>query len=127
MNLPGGAALRRRGVWHLFGLAFVALVVYLSLAPRAPDVATLGDVNLGHVLAYAWLMFWYAQLYLRVGARAAVAAALVALGVGLEYAQALTPSRHFALEDMRDNTLGVAAGWIFAVLTDRWTQAVRRA
>ena len=126
MNLPGGAALRRRGVWHGFGLAFVALVVFLSLAPKAPDAGTFGDINIGHVLAYAWLMFWYAQLYRRLSSRLVIAVALAALGIALEFLQALTPTRHFSYGDMRDDALGVVAGWMFATLTDRWTQAVRR-
>ena len=126
MNSEAGAALRRRGVWHAFGIGFVGLVVALSLAPTAPDTGRLAGVNSGHVLAYAWLMFWYAQLYTRVPARLAVAVALVALGIALEYLQALTPTRHFAYSDMRDDALGVVAGWMFAVFTDRWTHAVRR-
>ena len=126
MNANTGAALRRRGWGHAFGLAFVGLVVFLSLAPKAPDAGSLGDINLGHVLAYAWLMFWYAQLFARVPARLVVAVALVALGIALEYLQALTPTRHFSYEDMRDDALGVICGWMFAAMTDRWTHAVRR-
>ena len=121
-----GVAMRRRGWGHAFGAAFVALVAYLSLAPKAPDAGTLGDINIGHVLAYAWLMFWYAQLFVRHGARVAVACAVLALGISLEYLQMLTPSRHFSYGDMRDDALGVIAGWLFAAVTDRWTQAVRR-
>jgi hypothetical protein len=122
----GAAQLRRRGAWHAFGLAFVALVIFLSLAPKAPDAGRFVGVNTGHVLAYAWLMFWYAQIFWRNPQRFAVALALVALGVVLEYLQALTPTRHFAYEDMRDDAIGVLGGWAFAALTDRWTQAVRR-
>ena len=121
-----GAQQRRRGVWHVFGLGFVALVVYLSLAPTAPDAGTLAGVNTGHVLAYAWLMFWYAQLFARTPPRLGIAMALVALGIALEFLQALTPTRHFDYADMRDDALGVIGGWMFAALTDRWTHAVRR-
>ena len=121
-----GAGLRRRGFWHGFGVAFVALVIFLSLAPRAPDAGRLVGINTGHVLAYAWLMFWYAQIFWRNPRRLAVAVALVTLGIVLEYLQAFTPTRHFAYEDMRDDALGVIGGWLFAAVTDRWTQAVRR-
>ena len=121
-----GAALRRRGVWHAFGLAFVAMVVYLSLSPRAPDVGHVADINVGHVLAYAWLMFWYAQLFVQGTHRLGIGLALLALGVALEYLQALTPTRHFAYADMRDDALGVVGGWLFAAATDRWTHAARR-
>ena len=127
-RFPGaGAAQRRRGWWHAFGAAFVALVVFLSLAPKAPDAGRLVGLNTGHILAYAWLMFWYAQLFGTSGRRALVGALLVLLGVSLEYLQLLTPSRHFAYADMRDDALGVAGGWIFAMLTDPWMRAERRA
>ena len=121
-----GAQLRRRGVWHGFGIGFVALVIILSLAPTAPDAGRLVGINTGHVLAYAWLMFWYAQIFWHNPRRLAVALALVALGIVLEYLQALTPTRHFAYADMRDDAFGVVCGWLFAAVTDRWTHAVRR-
>jgi hypothetical protein len=72
-------------------------------------------------------MFWYAQLYVAARGRITVALGLFALGVALEYLQALTPSRHFSYLDMRDDAIGVAAGWIFAAVTSRWVTAkIRR-
>jgi len=41
--------------------------------------------------------------------------ALAALGVALEFAQALTSYRHFAVLDMRDDAIGVIAGWACAL------------
>lgn len=102
--------LRWRGGWLALGAGFVALVVYLSLAASAPDVGRMGEVKVGHFLAYAWLMFWYMQLFARLAVRLSIAAALALMGAGLEYLQALTPHRTFGYEDMRDNALGVLAG-----------------
>lgn len=70
-------------------------------------------------------MFWYALLYARTGTRVALALALVAFGIGLEFLQALTPTRHFSYLDMRDDAIGVAAGWLFAAATARWLPTAR--
>lgn len=100
--------------WLAVGFGFVALVVYLSLThnpPPAPDVG----FKINHVLAYAWLMFWFAQV-VRVGrVRVGVAIAFVLMGVALEYLQGMTGYRTFAYTDMRDNAIGVLAGWMLAV------------
>jgi VanZ family protein len=74
-------------------------------------------VKVGHFLAYAWLMFWYCQLYERRPARMGIALGLVLMGVALEYFQSLTPHRTFGYADMRDNALGVAAGWALGAVT----------
>lgn len=107
-------ALRLRKLWLVTGFGFVALVVYLSLTPTPVPVPDVG-FKLGHVLAYAWLMFWWTHLVPPGRARLALVAALVALGVGLEYAQLLTPNRHFSFGDMRDDGIGVIAGWLCAL------------
>ncbi|HET7767597.1 MAG TPA: VanZ family protein [Chloroflexota bacterium] len=108
------APLRFRGLWLAMAAGFVALVVYLSLTPSPIDVGKLDDVKTGHFVAYAWLMLWFAQLYPGWRSRLAVAAALVALGVGLEYAQSLTTYRTFGYRDMRDNALGVGVALALA-------------
>jgi hypothetical protein len=71
-------------------------------------------MKLGHLLAYGWLMLWYAQLYPAIGSRIAIGIALIVLGVGLEYAQGMTGYRSFAYSDMRDNVIGVAVGLALA-------------
>ena len=97
-------------LWSRCGVAFVLLVVYLSLAPHAPDVGRMHDVKVGHFLAYGWLMFWFCQIHRSLGRRVSIALALVLMGVALEYAQRMTGYRSFAYGDMVDNALGVAAG-----------------
>jgi hypothetical protein len=103
---------RYRNLWLGVGAAFVALVVYLSLSTRSIDAGRIEDVKTGHFLAYCWLMYWYSQLYRGLAARLAIALALVAMGVSLEYLQGMTAYRTFAYGDMRDNALGVAAGFV---------------
>jgi hypothetical protein len=112
--VPGkpGRVLRR--AWLAAGAGFVALVVYLSLTPDPLAVHSVEDVKTGHVLAYFWLMLWFSQAWQENLQRLGLAVALVALGVALEYAQRQTGYRTFAYADMRDDVIGVAAGWVAA-------------
>ena len=104
----------RRPLWLAAGYGFVALVVWLSLTPQPLQVPDVG-FKLGHVLAYAWLMFWFAPLVAPGRGRTVVALSLVALGIALEFAQDLTPHRTFSVLDMRDDGIGVIAGWLCAL------------
>ena len=102
----------RRG-WFLAGLALVATVVWLSLVPiPSPPVAHADKVE--HLGTYGTLMLWFAQLGGPARRRAVTAAALVALGVGIEFLQDLTPYRMMDPLDMLANTVGVALGWLGA-------------
>jgi VanZ family protein len=102
-------------VWWAVGAGLVVLVVWLSLTPDPLSVYRPEGFNLGHFIAYTVLMLWFAQLLRPGRARMAAAIALVALGVGLEFAQLLTDTRHFGLLDMRDDALGVALGYVLAL------------
>ena len=104
-----------RRTWLVAGAGFVLLVVWLSLTPDPIDAPRVAEVKSGHVVAYAWLMLWFAQLVRGAGGRLALALGLLGLGIGLEFAQALTPHRTFAIADMRDDALGVIAGWACAL------------
>jgi hypothetical protein len=104
-----------RRFWLACGYGFVVLVVYLSLTPEPVSTPNIDEVKSGHLLAYAWLMWWFAQLVAPRPARIKLATLLVLLGIGLEYAQGMTEHRTFAYSDMRDNTFGVIAGWIVAL------------
>ena len=60
-----------------------------------------------HLLAYAVLTWWFSQAFPR---RTRSVLALLALGVGLEFLQALTPYRMFDYADMGANVLGLVLG-----------------
>ena len=95
--------------WLAVGFAFVGLVVYLSLTHdpiQTPDVG----FKIGHVLAYAWLMFWFSQIFRASRTRWTIGLMLVVMGVLLEYIQGMTGYRHFGYTDMRDNAIGVLLG-----------------
>ena len=110
-----GPSLRYVPAWTLAGLALLLGVVAGSLVP-VPDVPVPiedGDKVL-HLLAYALLMFWFAQLRVRPSARLILALGFTALGIGLEFAQGALGYRQFDPFDAGANTLGVAAGWLAA-------------
>ena len=96
------------------GWAWAAAIVWLSLTPAPPQVdVTYGD-KLGHVGAYALLMFWFAQLYVARASRMAHAAVFVAMGVGLEFLQGVLGYRTYDIADIAANAIGVALGWAAA-------------
>ncbi len=103
---------RRPLLWSALWCVAVALVVVLSLIP-APHLGQLpsGADKVEHFLAYAALAAGAVQLYPRWGSLLSVGVALVAMGIGLEYAQgALTEYRMMDRADALANTLGVIAG-----------------
>ena len=94
------------------GLAFVALVVWLSLTPNPVQAPSYLGVKVGHFLAYAWLMFFHAHLH-RGRRRLALGIAFALMGVALEFLQGTTTfHRTFAYSDMLDNVLGLFAGYL---------------
>ncbi len=106
--------LRRRNFWIACGVAFVALVLYLSLTPNPIPEPQVGDFDAGHAMAYAWLMFWFAQVFPSTRERIVTAVAFCAMGIGIEYLQRMTGYRTFSYTDMRDDVTGVAIGWAVA-------------
>ena len=108
------ANLRHFRLWQAFGGALCLLVVYFSLTPSPPDLGFDQSDKLGHLAAYAGLMWWFAQLYPTLRSRLIWAAAFVALGVGLEFAQRATGYRTFELADMAADAAGVLLGWLAA-------------
>lgn len=103
-----------RRAWIAAGIAGLLLVVYLSLAPDSVDAGRMGQVKVGHFIAYGWLMLWFSQLHEGWRPRLLAALAFVLLGIALEYGQLVTGYRTFAYADMRDNALGVLTGAVLA-------------
>ena len=108
------AALRVRRFWLLLGWMLVFFVIYLSLTPEPVQVPMEQGDKFGHVLAYAALMSWFANLYNGSARRMQFAIGFIALGVALEFVQRWTGYRSFELADMAADAAGVAAGWVFA-------------
>jgi VanZ family protein len=100
-------ALRFLRLWQAIGVLLIGFVVYLSLTPHPIEVPVKHGDKYGHVLAYATLMFWFAQIYLGRHARIGWAIGFVAMGVGLEFLQRLTDYRTFEIADMIADACGV--------------------
>ncbi|HSM11524.1 MAG TPA: VanZ family protein [Lysobacter sp.] len=91
----------------------IAMVVFGSLLPAGelPPVPFHGFDKVEHLLGYFVLSAYAGMLFARMRTRALCAAGLVALGIGLEFAQAaLTVSRQADPADALFNAMGVLAG-----------------
>jgi VanZ family protein len=107
---------RLRKLWVAAGAAFVLLVIYLSVAPDPVRAPTVDNFKTGHILAYAWCMFWFGQAFRAARQRLAIGLALIVLGVALEFVQDMLPwHRDFAIADMIDDAIGVAIGLVLLV------------
>jgi len=102
-------------MWLAVGWFGVGLTIYLSLTPTPPQV-DLGAYTdkWEHVSVYAVLMWWFCQLRTAASARVITSTALVALGIGLEFAQRMTEIRSFEVADMVAGAVGITAGWLLA-------------
>ena len=105
---------RWRLAWLTGAYVLVAAVVYFSLARLDVDIQAEGGDKVAHVVAYAFLAFWFMQIYVTFRPRLAIAAGLMALGIMLEFLQGYTGYRNFDYVDMISNATGVALGWIAA-------------
>ncbi len=107
----------RKTWWLAGGWLLVAVVVYLSLAPQPPEVLPLSASDkFKHCLAYGTLSLWFCQIYMQVRQRAMVVAALIALGITLEFLQGWSGYRTFEIADMVANGIGAVLG-LFLVHT----------
>jgi VanZ family protein len=98
-------------VWFL---AIIVLVV-VCLLP-APDLPKVGvNDKLEHALAFALLASSAVQLFTRGRTLVTVAAGLLALGIGIECAQAVfTTTRAMELADVVADAIGIGAGMLVA-------------
>lgn len=110
-SADASAASRWRVLWLASGWLLVAVIVWLSLTPSPPEPGVEFGDKLGHVAAYAALMFCWARGGASFRARLGWAAASVAMGIALEFAQGALGYRSREVADMLANTAGVALGW----------------
>lgn len=105
--------LRLRAAWITIAWVLVAAVIYLSVAPRLPELPFEAGDKYGHLLAYGTLMLWFAQLY-DGGKRWLAVLGLIALGVALEFVQRWTGYRSLEAWDIAADTAGVLTGLALA-------------
>ena len=102
------------GIW-IFGLL---LCVLLSvIAPPAVSVDVSNSDKVGHFLAYGTLSAWAVMLFQQKRTWILCAAALIFLGIAMEFAQGyLTTTRMMDWRDALANTMGVGLGSCVSLL-----------
>jgi hypothetical protein len=103
-----------RRIWLLLGWGMVAAVVVLSLIPLEVDLSHNRD-KVAHLVAYGSMTFWFAMLFRGRVRQIAIALAFAAMGVGIEFLQAMTDYRSFDVFDMLANGIGAALGLALAL------------
>ena len=106
--------LRFKWVWLSLGVLLMCGIVTLSLIDLAPIDGNLPQDKVMHILAYAFLMGWFAQIYQHHMARVFLVIALVAMGVAVEYLQGMFTHRQFDVRDMGANASGVLLAWLLS-------------
>ncbi len=99
-------------IWTACGWLGVIVTLVVSLMPPTLGDDTTHIDKLVHLLGYAVLMFWWAQLVTHRTLRLAIA--VVLFGVAIELLQGLTPDRMPDPLDALANTAGVLLGWLAA-------------
>ena len=117
----------KKSLWTVFFLG-LSVVIVLSVIPaeafpnlRLPDIVA-------HMAAYAVLAVAGGIACRSVRSLFMLAAGLMALGAGLEFAQALLPTRDASSSELLANFVGIALGSTATILinvfiTKRWRGA----
>jgi VanZ family protein len=108
-----------RAVYLAVGWGFIAAIIWASVTHNPPQISVEHGDKVGHVLAYAGVMFWFGQLYLRTRTRLAYAGGFIAMGIALEFVQRALGYRSFEVLDMVADAVGVLGGWAIALATPR--------
>jgi VanZ family protein len=107
--------LRHRDAWLALWLCGVTVLVVVCLLPSADLPKLQVSDKLEHALAFALLAGSAVQLFERWRALVAVAFGLLALGIGIEFAQALfTTTRAMEGADVVADAIGIVAGLAIA-------------
>ena len=111
---PPATALAYKKLWLLIGGALVVLLLYGSLAPAKALPPLAGSDKLWHAGSYFVVMAYFSQIYWRVSERLLIAAALIALGVAIEFIQPYV-NREFDWFDALANGVGVVAAFLLSL------------
>ena len=101
--------LKYRKLWLLIGWVLIAVVWYLSLTPKPPEMGIKLWDKLNHFIAYSALMGWFGQLYSQKVQRIFWAVFFITMGISIEIFQGMGEHRFFEYKDMLANILGVMA------------------
>lgn len=106
--------LRFRSLWLFIGWILVTLVIYGSLTTKPVQLDISYFDKYSHLLSYFVLMGWFIQLNTKFIQHLFWALLFVALGIVLEYLQALGGVRYFEWADMLANSTGVLLALVLA-------------
>ena len=107
--------LHYKWLWLGIGLAMVAMVFVLSIISVPPEIKSfMVQDKIMHMVAYATLMGWFAQIYRHDLTRLVLVLGFIIMGIGIEFLQGMTATRHFEVIDMVANTSGVVLAWALA-------------
>ncbi|MDQ1315067.1 MAG: hypothetical protein QG662_1176 [Pseudomonadota bacterium] len=101
-------------LWWAGGWLGVVVTLGLSLLPPALDSGSGHSDKVVHLLGYAVLTFWWAQLVTHRRWKLALVVAL--FGIAVELLQGLTPTRQPDPLDALANSVGALLGWLIARL-----------
>lgn len=103
--------MKYRTAWLAAGWLLIFLIAWLSLMPSPPTPLRFPHVDkLEHLIAYAALMGWFAQLYHTNRERVILAMAFIALGAGIELLQGWGGHRSAEWTDLLADSLGITLG-----------------
>jgi len=119
---------RRPRLWVGLWLCAVGAVIVLSLTPPPSMTVPRNFDKVEHLASYALLAYGAVLLFARRRTQFGAGAGLVAMGIGLEVAQAsLTQTRMADLADALANTAGVLLGLLMSLTpAARWLQHLDR-
>ena len=96
-------------------MTLISSIIYLSLTASFPPYLLIEkDLKLNHILAYAVLMSFFAQILLSRRMVWFFAMLFVVMGIVLEYLQGMTGYRTFSYYDMCADALGVSVGLLIS-------------
>lgn len=115
--------LRYPWAWLIGGLVVMAIILGLALAPMGRVTASLMfSDKFMHAMAFAALMVWFCGVF-RLPFTPLVALGLLAFGGAIELFQGMLPYRAAEVGDLLADGVGIAAGWVLALLGLRyWTR-----
>jgi len=108
------SVLKFKPAWLLVGYLMIAFVVQQTLTPSPATAGMQLSDKFLHIVGYFGLMGWFMQVYRQPGAKIIWGVFFISMGIGLEFLQGLGGIRHFEVNDMLANSLGVSIAWLLS-------------
>jgi len=106
--------LKFKFAWVVVGYLIIAFVVQQTLTASPLTAGTHLPDKFLHTVGYFGLMAWFTQIYRQPGVKTVWGVFFISMGIGLEFLQGLGGIRHFEVNDMLANSLGVCIAWLLS-------------